>query len=91
MRSFVKGLWLAVALLVGSSSADAREKAREKNAEPAGEEKLKSFDGRFEGLEFRCIGPYRGGRSIAVARPSQNLGGDDMCSAIHLPLAQGST
>ena len=31
------------------------------------------------------------GRSIAFARPSQNLGGEDMCSAIHFSSAQGST
>ncbi|HLN58012.1 MAG TPA: glycosyl hydrolase [Thermoanaerobaculia bacterium] len=33
---------------------------------PVGKES-RSFNDLFPGLEFRCIGPYRGGRSIAVA------------------------
>jgi len=39
-------------------------------ANPAGgdeSKKEKTFSDRFEGLEFRTIGPYRGGRSCAVA------------------------
>ncbi|HQT94182.1 MAG TPA: hypothetical protein PK435_06090 [Thermoanaerobaculaceae bacterium] len=34
---------------------------------PANVEKEKSFSDRLAGLEFRCIGPYRGGRVTAVA------------------------
>jgi photosystem II stability/assembly factor-like uncharacterized protein len=32
----------------------------------AGEEKPKTLSELFEGMQFRCIGPYRGGRSTAV-------------------------
>ena len=31
------------------------------------------------------------GCSMTLARPCQNFGGDDMCSAIHLPSAHSST
>jgi photosystem II stability/assembly factor-like uncharacterized protein len=41
--------------------------AASKRARPAGGEEHKSFSDLFPGLEFRCIGPYRGGRTIAVA------------------------
>ncbi|MEO8432328.1 MAG: glycosyl hydrolase [Acidobacteriota bacterium] len=34
---------------------------------PAVESKPKTFSDLFEGLEFRDIGPFRGGRSVAVA------------------------
>jgi photosystem II stability/assembly factor-like uncharacterized protein len=44
--------------------APAAEKS--KVASPA-TEKPPSLSDRFEGLQFRCIGPYRGGRSVAVA------------------------
>jgi len=64
VRSFVRGLGIAVALILGISPGSP---AAEKKSEAPGEEKPKSFDDRFAGLEFRCIGPYRGGRSIAVA------------------------
>jgi photosystem II stability/assembly factor-like uncharacterized protein len=41
---------------------------KEKKAPQASEEskKGKTLSDLFEGMEFRCIGPYRGGRSIAV-------------------------
>ena len=40
---------------------------RKKPPQGAGEEKRdKTLSDLFEGMEFRCIGPYRGGRSTAV-------------------------
>ena len=62
MKSFGKALYLgAVLLICPLISAAAAKKA----SKPSGEER-KSFADLFPGLEFRCIGPYRGGRSIAV-------------------------
>ena len=62
MKSFGKALCLgAVLLICPLISAAAAKKA----SRPSGEER-KSFADLFPGLEFRCIGPYRGGRSIAV-------------------------
>ena len=34
---------------------------------PAASPKERSFDNRMEGMRFRCIGPFRGGRVTAVA------------------------
>jgi len=34
---------------------------------PAASSKERSFDNRMEGMRFRCIGPFRGGRVTAVA------------------------
>ncbi|HET7453797.1 MAG TPA: glycosyl hydrolase [Thermoanaerobaculia bacterium] len=51
----------AVAVLVLAAPGDA---ANKKAAPEAAE--TKSLSDRFEGLQFRCIGPYRGGRSTAV-------------------------
>src|SRR5215471_3388622 len=41
-------------------AASSRDKDKDK-------EKPKTLSDQFEGLSFRTIGPYRGGRSIAVA------------------------
>jgi photosystem II stability/assembly factor-like uncharacterized protein len=49
----------ALAAFALSASALAVEKP--KDAKPP------TFSERFEGLQFRCIGPYRGGRATAVA------------------------
>src|SRR6266498_5310032 len=63
VKFLVKALCLgAVLSICPLVSAAAVKKARP----PSGEER-KSFADLFPGLEFRCIGPYRGGRSIAVA------------------------
>jgi hypothetical protein len=62
VKSVAKALCV-VALLATCPTAFAAQK----KPEPAAADEGKSFDGRFGGLEFRCIGPYRGGRSIAVA------------------------
>ncbi len=63
MKSFGKALCLgAVLVFCPLFSAEAA-----KRASPAGGEERKSFADLFPGLEFRCIGPFRGGRSIAVA------------------------
>ena len=61
MKSVAKALGV-VALLATCPFAFAAQK----KPQAAGSEESKSFDSRFAGLEFRCIGPYRGGRSIAV-------------------------
>ena len=61
MKSVAKALCV-VALLATCPFAFAAQK----KPQAAGSEESKSFDSRFAGLEFRCIGPYRGGRSIAV-------------------------
>ncbi len=56
---------LFVISLPSSSGAAAN---RKKPPQGAGEEKRdKTLSDLFEGMEFRCIGPYRGGRSTAVA------------------------
>jgi photosystem II stability/assembly factor-like uncharacterized protein len=44
--------------------AAAKEKRPPRGIEES--KKPKTFSDLFEGMEFRCIGPYRGGRSIAV-------------------------
>ena len=63
MKSQVKALCFGAVLVFWPLfSAEAAKKAR-----PASGEEHKSFADLFPGLEFRCIGPYRGGRSIAVA------------------------
>ncbi len=62
MKSVAKALCVAALLAACPPAFAARKKPQ-----PVGKEEVKSFDSRFGGLEFRCIGPYRGGRSIAVA------------------------
>ena len=63
--------WRMAAALVGSllaSSAVFGQAAPPASAPPATDAvKEKTLSDRFEGLEFRNIGPYRGGRSCAVA------------------------
>jgi photosystem II stability/assembly factor-like uncharacterized protein len=39
---------------------------------PAGEKAEKTFSDLFPGMQFRCIGPYRGGRVTAVAGVRHN-------------------
>ncbi len=51
--------FLAVAMLVWGLAARAEA--------PAGARSGKSFSDLFAGMQFRCIGPYRGGRVAAVA------------------------
>ncbi len=53
----------ALAALGLAASGLAAEKPKVGSAAP---EKPPSFSDRFEGLRFRCIGPYRGGRVTAV-------------------------
>jgi len=62
VKSLAKAVSVVVALLAAGSAVFAAPK---KAAAPAAEDR-KTLDSRLEGLEFRCIGPYRGGRSIAV-------------------------
>ena len=62
MKSFGKALCLGAVLLICPLISVA---AAKKASRPGGQER-KSFADLFPGLEFRCIGPYRGGRSIAV-------------------------
>jgi photosystem II stability/assembly factor-like uncharacterized protein len=54
--------------------AQTQDKAREKSGVPQGQPS-KGFDSSlFKGLQWRSIGPYRGGRSVAVAGvPSQPM------------------
>jgi photosystem II stability/assembly factor-like uncharacterized protein len=63
VKTFVKALCFGAVLLI----CPLVSVAAAKRARPAGGEEHKSFSDLFPGLEFRCIGPYRGGRSIAVA------------------------
>ncbi|HET9795852.1 MAG TPA: glycosyl hydrolase [Thermoanaerobaculia bacterium] len=64
MRSLRRTLWVMAALCLATAfSADgAKTKKTAASAEPS----KKSLSDRFEGLQFRNIGPYRGGRSTAV-------------------------
>src|SRR5262249_40209822 len=76
-RRFMKpvrrfGAFLALALIVFGpapalgQSADASKEAK-KGAKDTAAAKEKSLSDRFDGLEFRTIGPFRGGRVTAVA------------------------
>ena len=46
--------------------AQSPEKRQAAPAKPAAEAKAPSFSDQFPGLDFRNIGPFRGGRSVAV-------------------------
>src|SRR5438445_13254213 len=65
LRKFIVLGAVAASLLVPARGALG---AAGKKASPPPEEskKGKTLSDLFEGMEFRCIGPYRGGRSIAV-------------------------
>src|SRR5439155_11227365 len=53
--------------IVAPASAFARAAAPARPPQGTEAPKEKTLSDRFEGLEFRNIGPYRGGRSCAVA------------------------
>ena len=59
MKGISTGLIAAFAITLGVSVLAGNP--------PPAVEKEKSFSDRFAGLEFRCIGPFRGGRVTAVA------------------------
>ena len=61
MKSFARAL--SILVLIAAFPVFAASSSK-KDSDP--DRDRKSFSDRFEGLEFRCIGPYRGGRSIAV-------------------------
>ncbi len=56
---------LFAAILTSAALGLAANPAARKTA-PAGAEKPKTLSEEFAGVQFRCIGPYRGGRSAAV-------------------------
>ena len=56
---------LVATMLCSSALALAADKGKDQPATPA--DKPQTFSDRFGGMELRCIGPYRGGRSTAVA------------------------
>ena len=58
MRGIPTRLFTVVAIAFSTSALAA--------APPGGTGKAPSFSERFAGMEFRCIGPYRGGRVTAV-------------------------
>src|SRR4029453_7404785 len=61
VKTFAKILSIACVLATSGAFLEAAaKKPPPETSEP------KKFSDLFEGLEFRCIGPYRGGRSIAV-------------------------
>ena len=64
LRNFLA--FCAAASLLVFPASPAGGAAREKKTQAAGEEKPRTLSDLFEGMQFRCIGPYRGGRSTAV-------------------------
>ncbi len=60
-RVFRSGALLALFSMLTATGAAGQSAAAPKEAKP------KSFSGLFEGLEFRTIGPFRGGRVTAVS------------------------
>ena len=60
-RAFCSGVLLVLISILTAAGAAAQSAAAPKDV------KEKSFSDLFEGLEFRTIGPYRGGRVTAVA------------------------
>ncbi len=65
MRSLRRSLPVLVALSL-ALALPVRGAKTKKNSPPSDETAKKSLSDRFEGLQFRNIGPYRGGRSTAV-------------------------
>ncbi len=63
----MKSLFRALSVFVLGAAASFAFAGAPRKDPPIGKEERKFFDDLFPGLEFRCIGPYRGGRSIAVA------------------------
>jgi photosystem II stability/assembly factor-like uncharacterized protein len=63
LRSLRKSLGVLAALSLALAFP---ARAAKTNKSAASEETPKSLSDRFEGLRFRSIGPYRGGRSVAV-------------------------
>ena len=64
MRPLIQRPIALVFLALASVTAVGPAPAAEKDATPS--EKEKPLADRMEGPTFRCIGPYRGGRSVAV-------------------------
>jgi photosystem II stability/assembly factor-like uncharacterized protein len=64
VKSFAKVL--SIACVLASASAILQATAAAKKEPASGSTEVRKFSDLFAGLEFRCIGPYRGGRSIAV-------------------------
>lgn len=62
----VLGLLLTTTTATTATTAAARA-ASPTPASPAAPSKEPSFESRMEGMRFRCLGPFRGGRVTAVA------------------------
>lgn len=63
----MKALLKALSVFTLCATTSLASAATMKKDSPAGKDERGSFADLFPGLDFRCIGPYRGGRSIAVA------------------------